>query len=343
MKKLFLILALLASLGLDAQGVYYYLPRNVIKLELTIEETNYHIGPYAEFASEMLGTNDYIKENRSEIKIKDVDIQVGSENDPDAVFFIEYDEKNKEPMPNIILDYDGVIKAIGYDNIPEDLAISRNTIDYNESVDKVEDDYSFVEVLTIPEDIDEEEEEGGSAPKKLTKEDKAKIAVIMIDKIRNAYFELISGYQEVSFGNTITYMADNMKSIEDQYVSLFKGKAVKNVYKKCFYLIPDKSQANSNVWVGKLDNGETLKIQFDTKKASANISPLGDDVLNGQQANKIYYRIPAKTTAKVTSGNNVIASKTLVISQFGELQLLPAKSNKILFNPNTGQIVTVSK
>ena len=71
MKKLFLILAVFASLSLEAQyvttlaknaqsqneGIFYYLPRNVIRLELTLEETSYYIGPYAEFASQLLGNS----------------------------------------------------------------------------------------------------------------------------------------------------------------------------------------------------------------------------------------------------------------------------------------------
>ena len=88
MKKLFLILSLFASLSLEAQfvttfaknasdsqedGVFYYLPRNVIRLEFTVDETDYYLGPYAEFATKMLGINDYVKENKTEFDIKNID------------------------------------------------------------------------------------------------------------------------------------------------------------------------------------------------------------------------------------------------------------------------------
>ena len=363
MKKLCLIIALFASLTLDAQyvttsaknaqsqneGIFYYLPRNVIKLELTVEETGYYIGPYAEFASEMLGTTDYIKENKTEVNIKNIDIQLGSEIDPNMAFFVEFDEKSKEPLPNFNIDQDGIIMAVGYENIPAEPSLCRNTFDYKDMEYRESTPVSFIEILDIQEDEDEDEEdeeEGGNvkkAPKRMTKEDKAKVALENIDKIRTAQFDLVSGVQEVNFGSTMTIMVDNMKAIENEYISLFKGKVVKNTYKVCFYVTPEKNQANNAVWVGKLDNGETIKIQFDTKNTAASINALDNDVLNANQTNKLFYRMPSLTTAKVTLGSETIASRVLTISQFGELRLVSTKNNKILFNPNTGQVITVSK
>ena len=90
MKKLLLALALLASLSLEAQfvttlaknageslsdGVVYYLPRNTVRLEFTIEETDYNIGPFAEFSADMLGVKDYVRENTSEFNIKSVEFK----------------------------------------------------------------------------------------------------------------------------------------------------------------------------------------------------------------------------------------------------------------------------
>ena len=344
MKKLFLILALFASLTIDAQSVYYYLPRNVIKLEVTVEETNYYIGPYAEFATEMLGISDYIKANKTDINVKDVDIQLGSEIDPNAAYYLDFDEKSKEPLPNIILDKDGILKAIGYETIPADMIVDRNIVDYTGDVYAEATEVSFIEILDIQEDEDEddEDEEGSSKPKKLTMEDKAKIALEKIDKCRTAYFELVSGFQEVAYGNTLTYMVDNVKAIENEYISLFKGKVVKNTYKRCFYIIPEINQANGNVTVGKLDNGMTLKLSFETK-TSVSMSPTTEEIESAAQTNKIFYRKPAVTNAKIVLGNETIASKPLIISQFGEIKMVPAKNNKIVFNPNTGQIISLER
>lgn len=359
MRKFLLILSLFASLSVEAQyvttfaknapetqedGILYYLPRNVIVLEFTIEETNYYIGPYAEFASRLLGISDFVKENKTEYSIKDVDIQLTNEIDPNAVYFISADEKSKEPFPNVILDTDGVILAFGHDNIPTNQTIKRESYIRNESNNIEKQEVTFLEILDneIEFDDDDDDEEEGRAPRKITKEDKAKAALDKISKIRTAYYELISGFNEVSYGNTTSYMADNMKSLENEYISLFKGKIIKSTYKQTMYFTPDEKQANASVSITKIA-GEQIKLQFESKNQLANINPVNDETKTTSQSNKLFYRMPVETTLKVLSGNNVIAEKQLVISQFGVLRVISVKNNKVLFNPNTGQITTILK
>ena len=361
MKKLLLALALFASLSLEAQfvttsaknateadGVMYYLPKNVIRLEFTIEETDYYIGPFAEFSAEMLGIKDYVRENKSEINIKNVDIQTISEIDQDAAFIISTDEKGKEPMPNIILDADGLILALGYDNIPTGSQIERKSFNDNdlEQIERVE--ASFIEILDseveIDNDEDDDEEEGGHHTRKITKQDRAEAALEKISNIRTAYFELISGAQEVAYGSTTKYMAKSLKDLENEYVSLFKGKIVKNVYKKVVYVTPESNQLNASLSIGKLTNkGENVKIQFDSQAAAQNINATDEEVRNSAQTNKVFYRIPLTTNVKVISGSTVIAEKALIISQFGDIRPIAAKNSKVLFNPNTGQIISITK
>ena len=359
MKKLLLILSLFASLSIEAQyvttfaknapetqedGVFYYLPRNVIKLEFTIEQTDYFIGPYAEFASKLLGTNDFIKENKTECNIIDVDIQLANEVDPNAVYFIASDEKSKEPLPNVILDADGIILAFGYDNIPAKLKTKRNTFIDNELDPVTKQEVSFLEILENDVEREDDDDEEGSTPKKITKEDKAKAALEKISKIRTAYFELVSGFNEVSYGNTTSFMADNMKTLENEYISLFKGKTIKSTYKKIVYVTPENNQVNTSVSIAKLPNIDgSLKIQFESKNTLTNVNVLSDDTKKSSQTNKLFYRIPAESNVKVMLGNKVLAEKPLVISQFGEIRTVVVKNNKVLFNPNTGQIISITK
>ena len=367
MKKLFLILALMASLSLDAQfvttfaknapeaqedGFIYYLPQNVIKLDFTIEETNYYIGPFAEFATKMLGITDYIKENRTEYVIKDVNIQIANEKDSNAVYYVTTDEKSKEPLPNFILDDDGIILAVGYDNIPSKLKIKPNTFSYSELNTVDENDFSFVTILDDDVDIDDDDDEEGAAPKKITKEDRAMTAVEKIARIRNAYFDLVTGAQEISAGD-IKYMAESIKALEDEYVSLFKGKVVTKTYKKTVFVTPEKNQINSAVTVAKISStegftegngkGDLIKIQYDSNYSLSNVNPISDESKNASQSNKLFYRVPVETNVKVLFGNAVLAEKVLNISQFGEIRTISVKNNKIIFNPNTGQIISIQK
>ena len=172
MKKLILVLCVLFSLNLDAQfvttlaknaampqegGVMYSLPRNVIGIEFTVEETHYQMGPYSEYASNLLGLTNYIRENKTEINIIDADVFTGTEADPQTVYFINQDEKSKEPMPNIILNEDGVILAIGYDSIPFKATITSNKLIYNNLAITAADDITFIDIVETNEDDDDEE------------------------------------------------------------------------------------------------------------------------------------------------------------------------------------------
>lgn len=368
MKKLLLILSLFASLSLEAQfvttfaknvpdtqedGVFYYLPKSVIRLEFTIEETDYYIGPYAEFASKLLGTTDYIKENKSEFNIQSIDIQVVNDIDPNAVYCIAPEEKSKEPLPNVILNNDGIILAFGYDNVNLDEFINRNSFNDN-CLNAEKQAVSFIEIHDNEVELDDDDDdEEGSAHKKITKEDKAKTALEKISKVRDSYFDLVSGVQEVSYGNTLPYMIENVKGIENEYVSLFKGKTMKSTYKKVIYYAPEENHINASVSIAKLSNtdgivdvggkGEAIKIQFESRNSLANIGQTSDDANKTGQLNKIFYRIPAVSDVKILVGNKVFAEKSLTISQFGVIKTMSAKNNKILFNPNTGQIISVTK
>ena len=368
MKKLLLILTLFASFNLDAQyvttfaknaansqddGFFYYLPRNVIKLEFTIEQTDYYIGPYAEFASKLLGITDYIKENKTEYNIQDVDIQINSEPDPDAVYFVAPDEKSKEPMPNVIFDYDGIILALGYDSIPTQQKINRNTFVYNGLPDCNEQDVSFITVIDDNDNESDEEEGEKQTAKKLTNEDRANMAFANLVKLRVANFELLSGYQEVAYGNSITYMSDGIKHLENEYLSLFKGKISKKYYKKTIYVTPSKNQMNTAVSVAKLSSsdglldangkGEAVKIHYESRNSLSNINSISDSDKSAGHNNKVFYRLPMTTNVKLTLGTRVLAEKQLIISQFGDVRLVSTKNNKILFNPNTGQVISIMK
>ena len=370
MKKLLLSLALLASLSLDAQfvttlaknatesqtdGVVYYLPRNVIRLEFTVEEIDYCVGPYSEFTTQMLGETDYIKENKTEVNIKNVDIQTITEIDPTAAYIIAPDEKSKEPIPSIVLSDEGILVALGYDNIPAGCQVEHKSFNDNDLQDTERVEASFMEILDSEIDLDDDDDDEGdnekevvvkeSRPAKtITMEDKAKAALEKINAIRNAYFELISGSQEVAYGSTTKYMANNLKALENEYVSLFKGKIVKNVYKKVVYVTPESNQLNASLSIGKLTNkGENVKIQFDSHNSEQNISLTSDEIRNSAQTNKVFYRIPFTTNVKVISGSTVIAEKALIISQFGDIRPIAAKNSKVLFNPNTGQIISITK
>ena len=356
MKKLFLILFVIVSLKLDAQyitnyaknvkqtetdGIYYYLPRNVIRLDFVVEKNQDYKGKYSSYAKEMLNTDNYIKENKTTYKIIKVNVNTLTEADPSMVFHIATDDKAKEaPKYEICFDNDGIIKSFGCQT---SLADSSNDV----KVDNVLNENKILDYQYIVlEDKDDEEEKS-----KYTDKEIALSILEEIKKLRVAYFDLISGYQEVDYGKTMNYMVEELKALENEYLSMFVGKTNTETLTKTFYVIPNEGE--NSVVLGKFSNtegfsatktGEVVRINFTDLSKSSVINNLStDEIQNTTYTNKLFYRNPANVTMQVTCGDKVFYENRLKISQLGNVILLPMNKMRLVFDTNTGQVLSIIK
>ena len=362
MKKLILALFLVASLNIDAQyltnfannvntkdvdGFYYHLPRNIIRLDFVIEKEELFKGKYCAFAKEMLNTDNYIKENNTSYRIKSVRVNTLTEADPNYVFFISSsDEKTKENM-NISLELtsEGIIQSFGYKDLTVDNSIN---LSYEEVLDYDEKSTEYNYISNREEDDDEEEEEGVSA--KVTEKDIAASIIEEIKNIRLAYFDLVTGYQEVNYGTTINFMVEELKSLENELLSMFLGSTSTHTFTKTFYIIPEEGK--NSIVLGKFSAtegfntkaGEIVKINFTDSSIGSNVNKLSkDDIENTTYTNKIFYRNPANVTMQIMLGENNISENRLIINQLGNVILVPINKMKLVFDTNTGQILSIIK
>ena len=356
MKKLFLILFVIVSLKLDAQyitnyaknvkqtetdGIYYYLPRNVIRLDFVVEKNQDYKGKYSSYAKEMLNTDNYIKENKTTYKIIKVNVNTLTESDPSMVFHVATDDKAKEaPKYEICFDNDGIIKSFGCQT---SLADSSNDV----KVDNVLNENKILDYQYIVlEDKDDEEEKS-----KYTDKEIALSILEEIKKLRVAYFDLISGYQEVDYGKTMNYMVEELKALENEYLSMFVGKTNTETLTKTFYVIPNEGE--NSVVLGKFSNtegfsatktGEVVRINFTDLSKSSVINNLStDEIQNTTYTNKLFYRNPANVTMQVSCGDKVFYENRLKISQLGNVILLPMNKMRLVFDTNTGQVLSIIK
>ena len=356
MKKLFLILFVIVSLKLDAQyiinyaknvkqtetdGIYYYLPRNVIRLDFVVEKNQDYKGKYSSYAKEMLNTDNYIKENKTTYKIIKVNVNTLTEADPSMVFHVATDDKAKEaPKYEICFDNDGIIKSFGCQT---SLADSSNDV----KVDNVLNENKILDYQYIVlEDKDDEEEKS-----KYTDKEIALSILEEIKKLRVAYFDLISGYQEVDYGKTMNYMVEELKALENEYLSMFVGKTNTETLTKTFYVIPNEGE--NSVVIGKFSNtegfsatktGEVVRINFTDLSKSSVINNLStDEIQNTTYTNKLFYRNPANVTMQVTCGDKVFYENRLKISQLGNVILLSMNKMRLVFDTNTGQVLSIIK
>lgn len=367
MKKLFLILFVIVSFNLNAQyitnyaknvnskdvdGFYYHLPRNIVRLDFEIEKEQLCRGKYSAYAKEMLNTDNYIRENKTLYRIKSVTVNTLTEADPNYVFFISSDEKSKDNLNfNLELTSEGIIHSFGY---KEHTIENIQNIELKEDIDYYENNNEYNYILIRDEEDDEEFDsdddvnEENNKESDLSEKDIAISIINEIKKLRVAYFDLITGFQEVNYGNTINYMIEQIRELEDEYMSMFLGNSNKHIYTKTFYIIPEDGK--NTIVLGKFSNtdgfntksGETIKVNFVDSSIGSNVNKLSkDDIENTTYSNKLFYRNPAHVTMQIMIGDNSIFEDRLSINQLGDVLLIPMNKMKLVFDTNTGQILSV--
>lgn len=360
MKKLFLLLFLIISLNIKAQyivnyasninqnvtdGIYYNLPRNVIRLDFTVECVHEIKGKYSNFAKELLETNNYIKENDIRYYIKDVTVDVLTETDSEMIFYISTDEKSKDNIElNMRFTSEGNIQSFGIKDDRRDLDSENVSFENRLAQQNTNPDFVY-----LPLRDDEEDEDGNSTDDKMSEKEIAQSIVEEIKKIRLAYFDLISGYQEVNYGNTITYMLEEMKKMENEYLALFVGRVEKNDIVKTFYIIPE--EGTNNYSVAKFSDkegfnsktGDNVKIVLQ-EISSSNVKGISEDVIkNTTYNNKMVYREPAYVNMKLMKGDEILIDNRIQISQLGNFILLPINKMKLEFDNVSGRLISVDK
>lgn len=373
MKKLFLLIMLCASFYANAQyitthakndfskqtdGIYYYLPRNVLRIDIMVEQTDYHKGPLAEYAEQMLGVYDYIRTDGVSYSIKDIKISTITQPDPNLCFQVYVEDKNRDASPlNFNFTPDGVITSFGYrdDMIPADVGLKEKEEHPKEKrphekdlFPKKDEEVSFIKILMNPDNEDE-----NSGLRQLTLEEQAVIAVDNINRIQQAYYDLVTGYQEVNYGNTMKFMVQKTLELKNEYECLFTGKTSKRIIKETIYITPEPGQETVNVarfsssdglLPVNAKKGEIIKMQFKNENNFKDVNYLTDEAIKTSNFNnKLLYRIPRNTTVDILLDNEVLASKQVKISQFGVILSCVMNKMKIKFDPNTGQIISISR
>ena len=78
---------------ISREGIYYALPRTVIKIDVSIDRIENYKGPYSEYALKYLGLKNVVLSNSVEYKITGMKVTTSQQPDPDQYYFLELGEK----------------------------------------------------------------------------------------------------------------------------------------------------------------------------------------------------------------------------------------------------------
>lgn len=345
-----------------AEGFYYALPRTVITVDITVTKTDRNKGVYAEYASKFLGIKNALLANVTNYELSDIHINSFSEPDPENFYFVNLSKfrPSKRNTLYASLKESGLIQDINYSVETsainkENPTIEKKDVDYSETFKYIADQNFIEKIDTIFEKI---AQDSTTIEKMILKktivekslEERAKEAADFIKKVKDQRFDILTGAQEVAYTDaTIKVMISELERLEKEYLTLFIGTSSTETLHYRYYYYPESQVYSASIPLFKFSKfngivnenyeaGETVYIKVDRAMNTQILEKFIKDNPSESKRHGFYYRIPENAKFSIQQGKSLKAEASFLVSQFGPITSLPAKSFKIEYFPNTGGI-----
>ncbi|MCP4552380.1 MAG: DUF4831 family protein [Bacteroidetes bacterium] len=345
----------------NKEGLFYSLPRTLLKVDVIVEMKEEIPGPLHAYAEKYMGLGKVPTLHTSQYQIKEIRVVPIAQPDPDQSYFVQIDRKSKEDKSVVLsLTESGIIKGVNLDQAMDQVDFRRvdeNAGSKNDaSLFDYFADYNFyksIDTVARRISIDAANVErflyNTSWPER-DLEQKSKEASEFIAKIRENRFLLLTGYQEINYGEGMVYMDGELKKMEREYMSLFTGRTKKESFLKSFTFIPQKNVVGNQV-VFKFSNSEGFLKSNSSRGSNVYIKIISHQntlfidrfnrliaVLEDTNPTGCYYRIPEKVTVQILFDGEVIHESEQLISQYGTVSQIPSLKSSIEFDTQTGMI-----
>ena len=332
-------------------GMVYSLPRTGVKVHVKAVKETFRPGPYAAYAEQLLGIKNVKTKAAVNWVVEDVKIDIFSEPDPEQVY---------KAMGNVAslvnLSNDGCLAGINSKTTSDkkDEVVTNSVGQKNKFAD-----YSLFEYFTDSPLYTSGDSTNNYRPVRLPDEKKISKAAERILECRRLQYEIAAGLVDELHpdGEAYKVSLEELKKIENDYLSLFVGKSTHDKGNFSFDYVPKsggKSEAifrisEENGIVPATDlSGKPVMIEFEIDKdLSQKYSGMvkSDNPAAGQSG--VYYRVPGRATVKLMSDMNVIATARATVAQFGVIAPLPEElltgEYSIEYNSETGAIKSIQK
>jgi len=345
-------------------GVLYALPKTVIRVEVQVTKTEIIAGEFAQYAEKYLGLSD-VKQNSTKWEISDISISNYPIPDKNHYYYVESSNSNCPTLINITET--GIISSINSGVKSNESLPLNNFLKKNNSItglsngiilngQKVMVDTTYRTIRT-----DSTVRRVPVYKKQLVSkstEDKAKDVAKYILMLRDEKMNLLIGdVEEFPDGIATSKIIDEFNKMEQEYLSFFTGSKTMATEKMVFEIIPDKDNKQENIlfyfspetgFSDKLIDGSTkVSINFEDEMNTQFIDSflVHKDTLVTKEKG-LYYRIPENVKVNILYKNALLTSKSVIIPQFGKINILPAKYLRrrnvaIEFYPETGGLKSI--
>ncbi|MGC1389972.1 MAG: DUF4831 family protein [Bacteroidales bacterium] len=335
------ILPLSDSTSLRDGSIVYGLPRTVFTVVVNMERTIEKPGPYAQFADDLLGLTDVIKNENESWSIEGITVKSNDELDPSEFYVIS---SNSLFQTNVLsLRKEGLILDLNpsiYISGDKQINIKESGDNQSHSFDLGSDEYfqlqhdtaykrlnidsSFVRIPYIVE-----------KKKKLTIDQLAEKAAKRLMELRDGKHLILTG--EATVFPQSDAAINEINRLEKAYTELFTGKTVKETFTFSYQLIPQKSMVGKPVTLfqfsdltgpvtGTMKGGKPVTLEFLPEKKTKDLAILNrvHTRAESKKYDKLFYRVPDVVDIKISMGSEKLFDSRKLIYQFGEVIQLPA-------------------
>ncbi len=374
MKKIVFVLfcAVLMTSGSFAQKkkeintpftVSYCLPKVSYKVKVKAEAVRYIPGPYAEYAEKELGMKPEGTSSGEQWEIKSVEVTPFSVPDEKAVYSMTATGEYGSVM--LSLSPEGFLAGIAVGS--PDLKAQTEGVEYRrQGTDRQREirmtDLSTYNPLKEVLDTNYVEQEIDGVVKRIwdpiisyepkSKRDLMAEAVKEIFRIRSERVKLLAAENEVPDGKSLQVILKEFDRMEQEYLSLFMGKKVKQTFERVFVCTIEKE--NEAAVAFRFSGSEGF---VDRKNVSATaysliaeraIVPAAAEVQTSPTQSVVYYRVPAVADVKLVRLSEELQRFRGVIPQLGVIRKFPTdviniEGLQLEFYPEYGSVKSINR
>jgi len=350
--------------GVRNYSTIYSLPKTVIRVNLKVQKNTYRKGPYQRHAKSYLGLGNAISEDREYWKITGVEFETYAIVDTNQIYLIE--TNNELNRIELELTNCGLLKTVYPEVLNNNLAIN---IDEYKSIPMLGKGALKSYKLDGNEDINFDDVPlPNSVVTKRTEREQAFELSKKIHALRDDRAAILvgDGYTEtMPDGGALKIMIEKIDLIQNQYISMFKGKVKKESFIYSFDYIPDEPRkitqsilfrfSHDNGIVENTDmSGMPMIIEIESYENlknytifTKNQTYLKRTAKVKEEANGLYYRIPEMGIVRLLANEDILMQEKVQISQFGSIHSLPVKyldgKHVVNFYPELGSLKSIKR
>lgn len=325
----------------SAEGIYYHLPATILKIEVTAQKVTEKRGPYYRYSQRYLNLSDIITEDRTEWQLTDA--RIYSEGIPDGKKLFRIEAKGAPAGAAVNLTPEGILKGLNSDAEKANLKKPESKSITNQ--ESTEENHTFDDIPLTEEQL--RKTSGAATAEEVAAE---------IYNLRDSRQRLLeSNMQELPPDHgAYDKILKGIDKLEQQYLSLFKGKKDTETVKKTFTFQPDSSSpANQVLFRFSSKKGFTdttdmtgTPVYIDIKTDSIPENPYDIPPVPEKERGGLVYCRPSKATVKIIDRTVLLTEDDILIGQYGQLHRLPASlldnpATSIKLDPTTGALLNI--